>query len=210
MAKTAKTGAIKGSTDAAETASTSVWSIAGDTSTASASNAFQLTVHKLNGKNYLEWAQSVKLVIDGKGKLGYLTGETKQPAETDPTYKTWRSRKLHGYCVAYQLDGTCYWQAVLIHANHQGGIGGCSGHIFWFGEFISNFFLEDSTLDKQAGRPRPHHILQRDAHSVARTRPDPTFVMTINGIAPKKVSNFWWNVKRVTGCIRFLLALTRI
>ena len=32
-----------------------------------------LTIEKLNGKNYREWAQAIKLVIDGKGKLGLLT-----------------------------------------------------------------------------------------------------------------------------------------
>ncbi|RVW45790.1 hypothetical protein CK203_086279 [Vitis vinifera] len=32
-----------------------------------------LTFEKLNGKNYREWAQAIKLVIDGKGKLGFLT-----------------------------------------------------------------------------------------------------------------------------------------
>ena len=41
------------------------------------------SVEKLNGKNFREWAQSVKLVIDGKGKLGYLTDETKKPASTN-------------------------------------------------------------------------------------------------------------------------------
>ena len=51
----------------------------------------QLTGHKLNGKNYLEWAQSIKLVVDGKGRLGYITGETKEPEKTDPTWKTWKS-----------------------------------------------------------------------------------------------------------------------
>ena len=34
-----------------------------------------LTVEKLNGKNYKEWAQTIKLVIDGKGKLGLLTNK---------------------------------------------------------------------------------------------------------------------------------------
>lgn len=29
-----------------------------------------LTVHKLNGKNYLKWAQFVKLAMEGKGKPG--------------------------------------------------------------------------------------------------------------------------------------------
>ncbi|RVW90170.1 hypothetical protein CK203_041959 [Vitis vinifera] len=42
-----------------------------------------LTIEKLNGKNYREWAQSIKLVIDGKGKLGFLTGETRRAPPTD-------------------------------------------------------------------------------------------------------------------------------
>ncbi|RVW40782.1 hypothetical protein CK203_080710 [Vitis vinifera] len=37
-----------------------------------------------------EWAQSMKLVIDGKGKIGYLTGEVTKPAERDPKFKPWR------------------------------------------------------------------------------------------------------------------------
>ncbi|RVW27696.1 putative 3,4-dihydroxy-2-butanone kinase [Vitis vinifera] len=44
-----------------------------------------LTIEKLNGKNYREWAQAIKLVIDGKGKLGFLTGETRRPPSTDAT-----------------------------------------------------------------------------------------------------------------------------
>jgi len=44
----------------------------------------QLVIQKLNGKNYVEWAQSVKLALDGKGKLGYLIGDTSQPGVTDP------------------------------------------------------------------------------------------------------------------------------
>ncbi|XP_024025631.1 uncharacterized protein LOC112092806 [Morus notabilis] len=55
------------------------------------SNTLQLTTHKLNRKNYLSWAQTVKLLIDGKGKLGFLTGEAKKPGEKDPKLKTWRS-----------------------------------------------------------------------------------------------------------------------
>ena len=39
----------------------------------------------------MEWAQSVRLVMDGKGRLGYLTGEVKQPAAGDPTEKNWKS-----------------------------------------------------------------------------------------------------------------------
>ena len=36
-----------------------------------------LTIEKLNDKNYREWAQAIKLVINRKGKLGLLTGETR-------------------------------------------------------------------------------------------------------------------------------------
>ncbi|XP_075514618.1 uncharacterized protein LOC142549521 [Primulina tabacum] len=54
--------------------------------------SIQITVHRLNGQNFLELSQSVKLAIDGRGKLGYLTGEAEKPAETESTYKTWRSK----------------------------------------------------------------------------------------------------------------------
>ncbi|KAK3027903.1 hypothetical protein RJ639_040280 [Escallonia herrerae] len=53
--------------------------------------SFQLTSHKLTGKNYLEWAQSVKLAIDGRGKLGHLTEDVRQPAAGDPSLSVWRS-----------------------------------------------------------------------------------------------------------------------
>ena len=33
----------------------------------------------------------MKLVIDGKGKISYLTGEATKPAEKDTKFKTWRS-----------------------------------------------------------------------------------------------------------------------
>ena len=51
-----------------------------------------LTVEKLNGKNYREWAQTLKLVINGKGKLGFLIGETWRPPPTDTIAPhKWRS-----------------------------------------------------------------------------------------------------------------------
>ncbi|OIT22055.1 hypothetical protein A4A49_57188 [Nicotiana attenuata] len=40
--------------------------------------SFQLTSHRLNGKNYLEWAQSVKFAIYGRGKLRHLAEKTKK------------------------------------------------------------------------------------------------------------------------------------
>lgn len=51
--------------------------------------SLQMVTHKLNGKNYLQWSQSVKLVICGKGKLGFLTGEMSAPNKTDLTYLSW-------------------------------------------------------------------------------------------------------------------------
>ncbi|XP_073307164.1 uncharacterized protein [Primulina huaijiensis] len=52
-------------------------------------SSIQITTQKLNGRNYLQWAQSVKIVICGRGKLGYLTGELKPPTQSDPTHKNW-------------------------------------------------------------------------------------------------------------------------
>ncbi|KZV52593.1 hypothetical protein F511_24790, partial [Dorcoceras hygrometricum] len=45
----------------------------------------------LNGKNFLEWAQSIKLIIEGKGRLGYLTGDTREPERGDPKWSSWKS-----------------------------------------------------------------------------------------------------------------------
>ena len=56
-----------------------------------ANSSLQIIVHKLNGKNYLEWSQYVKLVVDGRGKLGYLIGKVKKPEEKSSTFRTWRS-----------------------------------------------------------------------------------------------------------------------
>ncbi|RVW18846.1 Retrovirus-related Pol polyprotein from transposon RE1 [Vitis vinifera] len=93
MAKTAMTGASKTSSSSEATTenvqSETAMNSSADFSTSHSS--FQLTIHKLNGKNYLEWAQSVKLAIDGRGKLGHLNGEVSKPVADDPNLKTWRS-----------------------------------------------------------------------------------------------------------------------
>lgn len=72
--------------------SKSIQSIASTSNDNSFSQNFNLllTVHKLNGKNYLEWAQSVKLATDGIEKLGHLTSEVTQPATNDPSLKKWQ------------------------------------------------------------------------------------------------------------------------
>ena len=51
----------------------------------------QITHHKLNGSNFIEWFQSVLLAIKGKGKSGYLTGEIPAPPAAAATYGTWEA-----------------------------------------------------------------------------------------------------------------------
>ncbi|RVW69144.1 hypothetical protein CK203_063084 [Vitis vinifera] len=49
-----------------------------------------ITGHKLNGQNFIQWAQSVRIFICGKGKEEYLTGAIVQLKEDDPGYRTWK------------------------------------------------------------------------------------------------------------------------
>ncbi|RVW21058.1 Retrovirus-related Pol polyprotein from transposon TNT 1-94 [Vitis vinifera] len=49
-----------------------------------------ITGHKLNGQNFIQWAESVRIFICGKGKEEYLTGAIVQPKEDDPGYRTWK------------------------------------------------------------------------------------------------------------------------
>lgn len=53
--------------------------------------SLHITTHKLDGRNYLQWAQSVKLVICGRGKLGYITGDLPIPPPNDSAYKVWQA-----------------------------------------------------------------------------------------------------------------------
>lgn len=50
-----------------------------------------ITSHKLNGNNFLQWSQSVKLFIRGRGKFGYLSGTTTKPAEEDEEFERWEA-----------------------------------------------------------------------------------------------------------------------
>ena len=51
--------------------------------------SLQITLNKLNGRNFLQWSQSVTLFLCGKGRLEYNTGETKAPDVLDPGYLQW-------------------------------------------------------------------------------------------------------------------------
>ncbi|KAE8731219.1 Detected protein of unknown function [Hibiscus syriacus] len=50
-----------------------------------------ITSHKLNGNNFLQWSQSVKLFIRGRGKFGYLSSTTTKPAEKDEESERWEA-----------------------------------------------------------------------------------------------------------------------
>ncbi|KAF6151074.1 hypothetical protein GIB67_042409 [Kingdonia uniflora] len=45
----------------------------------------------LDGLNYVRWAQSVKLFVGGRGKIGFLLGTEKEPVKSDPKYAKWFS-----------------------------------------------------------------------------------------------------------------------
>jgi len=46
-----------------------------------------LLPYRLDGKNYLQWAQLVQTFLKGRGKLSHLT--SLPPAETDPNFQVW-------------------------------------------------------------------------------------------------------------------------
>ncbi|CAN1240915.1 Retrovirus-related Pol polyprotein from transposon RE2 [Linum perenne] len=48
-----------------------------------------MVIQKLDGRNYLQWSQSMQMHIAGRGKIGYITGNTTKPSESDSTYQTW-------------------------------------------------------------------------------------------------------------------------
>ena len=50
-----------------------------------------ITTIKLNEENFMRWSQSVHMYIHGLDKIGYLTGESKEPAVDDATYPTWNA-----------------------------------------------------------------------------------------------------------------------
>ncbi|KAI4316254.1 hypothetical protein L6164_024251 [Bauhinia variegata] len=53
-----------------------------------------IVTDKLNGINYREWAQAVKLAIGGRGKMGFLTGTVQMPIETDvQAFQQWHTEK---------------------------------------------------------------------------------------------------------------------
>ena len=54
--------------------------------------SLQITTHKLNGINFLKWSYLVLMVVQGKGKLGYLDDTIKNPNTDDPSYQSWEAQ----------------------------------------------------------------------------------------------------------------------
>ena len=56
------------------------------------SSSVQLSLEKLNEKNFREWAQFVKFIVDDRGKLRYLIGDSKELESTNVmALQRWRS-----------------------------------------------------------------------------------------------------------------------
>ncbi|RVX11046.1 Retrovirus-related Pol polyprotein from transposon TNT 1-94 [Vitis vinifera] len=81
-----------------------------------------LTVEKLNGKNYKEWAQTIKLVIDGKGKLGLLTNKIR------------------------------HWQNVYVSPDDKGCVRCDTGNILRCQKCFPNLRTQDTALADEARR----------------------------------------------------------
>ncbi|XP_028800330.1 uncharacterized protein LOC114755610 [Neltuma alba] len=61
-------------------------------STVFETSAVLIVPEKLSGENYREWAQSIKLALEGRGKLGHITGDALTPPSTDAkAVKLWKA-----------------------------------------------------------------------------------------------------------------------
>ena len=53
------------------------------------SRSVQITTIRLNCENILRWSQSVRMYKRGQGKIGYITGDKKAPADNDQLLDSW-------------------------------------------------------------------------------------------------------------------------
>ncbi|KAJ1396232.1 Gag-polypeptide of LTR copia-type [Sesbania bispinosa] len=53
-------------------------------------NILPITSHKLDGQNYIQWARSVCIFLQGKWKEDYITDNAKEPEKEDPTHQKWK------------------------------------------------------------------------------------------------------------------------
>ena len=64
--------------------------------------------YRLNGRNYLEWSQSIRTFLKGKGKLTHLLGT--KPKKDDPTYAAWDEEN--------SLVMSWFWNSMLPEINN--------------------------------------------------------------------------------------------
>ena len=101
MAKTAMTGSLRGDNPKSEISNKTHADQPITVFPGGDNSSPQITAHKRNGKNYLQWSQSIKIVICSRGKFKYITGEAKAPAPTAPAYKKWfaESSIVHAWLI---------------------------------------------------------------------------------------------------------------
>ncbi|MCI00064.1 hypothetical protein A2U01_0021080, partial [Trifolium medium] len=49
----------------------------------------QITTNRMNGGNYFRWSRSVRMYLRGRGKIGYITRDKKQPDKKGADFNTW-------------------------------------------------------------------------------------------------------------------------
>ena len=89
-----------------------------------------LTVEKLNGKNYREWAQAIKLVIDGKWKamVSYRQDSTTTSDRCNSIPKT-VVRKLFHHLMLDQLHEVSHLGNIYVPLDGKGCVGCDMGNI---------------------------------------------------------------------------------
>ncbi|XP_038875911.1 uncharacterized protein LOC120068266 [Benincasa hispida] len=70
---------------------------------------------KLNGQNYFSWSQTIKMVLEGRHRFGYLTREILQPSPGDPQERVWKTedsllRSMLISSMDLKLGNSCYIQ----------------------------------------------------------------------------------------------------
>lgn len=78
------------------------------TVTLSEKSSLQITTTQLNSKKFLQWSRSALMVVRGRGYLGYVTGTSLTPAESDPAYVTWDAQNSKVMASTVKFNGRGY------------------------------------------------------------------------------------------------------